>query len=278
MNYYTKNRYDNLPQFISADHEIINSPLYIRHEKGKTKSELYVIKFTLSGSGIIIKDGREFKINKGQGFIWEIGDESISYKFPKDAETPWEFFWFHFRSKMGKSLVEEIIHQKGAHFELPLDDKALVKIINFIDKSIKTQDIDIEATYGSNIINSFLESIIYRHNSVVENKNDLTISDKAKKYIKDNIKKDITVIDIANYLQISREHLTRVFSYALGVTPSFFIKQEKLELGKYLLLTTDQTVKEICFNIGIYNTDRFRNIFKQEFGFTPTSYREIKKH
>lgn len=276
MNFYTTDTFESLPMLIAGDHEIIDSPLYVRDEKEHDKQNLLVFKLTLSGYGIFNRSGKEYKLQKGDCFLWEVGDDTVSYCYPEEGSEPWEFIWFNFRFSDLKPLVEEINNKMGDLLHIPENSEKIINILDFLNVSIKTGKTQIETITGANIIHTLFELIIENHTGKTDNKVYKSLSNKAKDYIESSVQKDITVQDIAQYLGITREYLTRLFSKQFGVTPSYYIKQEKLQKARILLLTTDQPVKEVCYNIGISSPERFRKLFKQEFGFTPGNYRKIK--
>lgn len=56
-----------------------------------------------------------------------------------------------------------------------------------------------------------------------------TLVELAIQYIYKNIKSNISVYDIAEYLQVSRQYLHRIFKKQTGMTTSAFITHKKIE-------------------------------------------------
>lgn len=276
MKYYTINKYDSLPLITSGDHEIIHSPLYKRKEIKANRNGRVVFQYTISGNGLFFKDNNTYLVKEGEGFLWELGDERISYQYPANSNKPWEFIWLHFHSGLSLEIAREIIDKIGPQFHIYKKDKGILEIINFLNFSKKHKRDQIEATTGAHIFNLFIRSLIDNSdgNSLKQNTRD--ISSKAIVFIKKNLQSGISVSDVANNLNISREYLTRIFSKQLGVTPSVYIRNEKLQKALNLLISTDLSIKEIAYETGFKNTKLFRTRFKIEFGFTPSQYRQLK--
>lgn len=61
----------------------------------------------------------------------------------------------------------------------------------------------------------------------------------------------------------------RDFREQYATTPGKWLKQKRLEYGRYLLVQTDKTVTEVVLDCGFKNLSHFSHAFKKEFGITP---------
>lgn len=97
---------------------------------------------------------------------------------------------------------------------------------------------------------------------------------KAMQYISNHINQNISVEEMAAYLQMDRTTLSKKFKRELGFNISEFIMRKKLEEAKSLLIHSDKTISEIseylCFSTQSY----FQNVFKKKYGMTPKEYRK----
>lgn len=71
------------------------------------------------------------------------------------------------------------------------------------------------------------------------------------------------------------EHIGRAFKTHLGVTPSQFINDLRLDYASDLLLHTDHSVIEICFDVGFGNLSHFYHLFKARWGYAPSQFRKM---
>jgi AraC family transcriptional regulator, dual regulator of chb operon len=76
--------------------------------------------------------------------------------------------------------------------------------------------------------------------------------------------------------QRSEEHIGRVFKQYLGVTPSKFINDLRLEYASKLLLHTDHEIIDITFQVGFQNLSHFYHLFQNRWQTSPHQFR--KKH
>ncbi len=74
-------------------------------------------------------------------------------------------------------------------------------------------------------------------------------------------------------LDVSREHLTRVFREQTGVTPYQFILRQRTVLACRLLQEGNFTNKEIAARLGYSSPAHFLRSFRSLVGVTPGEFR-----
>ncbi len=83
----------------------------------------------------------------------------------------------------------------------------------------------------------------------------------------------LDVDDMARAAGLSRAHFSREFRRAFGEPPHAYLLTRRLERAAALLRTTDRSVADICFSVGLRGVGSFTTSFKRIFGSTPTAYR-----
>ena len=81
------------------------------------------------------------------------------------------------------------------------------------------------------------------------------------------------VSDMAAAAGLSRAHFSREFSRAFGESPHAYLLTRRLERAAALLRTTDHSVAEICFAVGLSSVGSFTTSFGRVYGMSPTAYR-----
>jgi AraC-like DNA-binding protein len=84
----------------------------------------------------------------------------------------------------------------------------------------------------------------------------------------------LCVDDLALAAGLSRAHFSREFRRAFGESPHAYLLTRRLERAAALLRTTDRSVTEICFAIGLASLGSFTTSFTRTYGMPPTAYRE----
>jgi len=83
----------------------------------------------------------------------------------------------------------------------------------------------------------------------------------------------LRVDDMAQAAGLSRAHFSREFRRAFGDSPHAYLLTRRLERAAALLRTTDRSVAEICFAVGLQSVGSFTTSFGRTFGASPTAYR-----
>ena len=83
----------------------------------------------------------------------------------------------------------------------------------------------------------------------------------------------IRVADMASAAGLSQAHFSREFRKAFGETPHAYLLTRRLERAANLLRSTDRTVTQICFMVGLSSVGSFTTTFTRLFGMSPTAYR-----
>jgi AraC-like DNA-binding protein len=81
------------------------------------------------------------------------------------------------------------------------------------------------------------------------------------------------VNELASAAGLSRAHFSREFRRAFGESPHGYLLTRRLERATALLRTTDRSVADICFSVGLRSVGSFTTSFTRTYGVSPTAYR-----
>ena len=95
----------------------------------------------------------------------------------------------------------------------------------------------------------------------------------AAQFIEKNIFKNLLVRDVAVQAGINQNKLQNGFKNQFGSTVHEFIKQQRLQFVKDLLVNTDLQIGEISDRVGINSKSYFSKLFKERYGMTPKEFK-----
>lgn len=99
---------------------------------------------------------------------------------------------------------------------------------------------------------------------------------KCLDYIYDNLHTRITVDTLSAHVGLSCAYLSRLFKEETGMAISEYIKQQKIEIAKRMLIYSDFSVSEIATILAFPSHSYFSENFKKATSLTPLEFR--KKH
>lgn len=119
-----------------------------------------------------------------------------------------------------------------------------------------------------------LTHMVHKLQEFMGRKDSRNVVQEACKYIRQHLDCDLSVAEIAEYVGMNPEYLTKLFKKNTGYTLKEYIVNEKMESAKILLSTTNLPVTLISSHVGYGNYSNFTRSFKQLVGCTPMEYRK----
>lgn len=94
-------------------------------------------------------------------------------------------------------------------------------------------------------------------------------------YINENFTRDISLKSLAKQASLSPYYFTRIFTKETGMSPHQYVIATRINCAKFLLKTSDLTIKEIAFHSGFSDESSFCTTFKKREQMTPGQYRAL---
>jgi|TARA_R110000744_G_scaffold58481_1_gene122123 AraC-like DNA-binding protein len=95
-------------------------------------------------------------------------------------------------------------------------------------------------------------------------------------HIHENLHENLTVKQLADFCHLNTDYFSRVFNENFGMRPNKYIQSKRIERAQLLLLSTNNSLKQIAEKVGLENLSYFTRIFKSQTGVTPGIFREAR--
>ncbi len=123
------------------------------------------------------------------------------------------------------------------------------------------------------IMERMLIRFIEQMRQYVQNNSKL-LTNQAVNYIQQNFDKKISLKDVAENLNLSKQYLCSIFKKETGENVSYYINKLRIEKAKMLLHKKDRKIKEIYDEVGYANQQYFSKVFKKMTGMTILEYKD----
>ncbi|MCR1951741.1 MULTISPECIES: response regulator [unclassified Clostridium] len=93
--------------------------------------------------------------------------------------------------------------------------------------------------------------------------------EKALKYIEDNYKKHISLMDVSKHIYLSHEYFSRLFKEEVGENFSTYLTIYRINKAKELIKNTDMKISQVALEVGYSNAGYFSKNYKKYTGISP---------
>ena len=96
--------------------------------------------------------------------------------------------------------------------------------------------------------------------------------------VQKNYKEDMNLKTLAYRYHMNASYLGQLFQKEVGCSFAQYLSNTKNGIAKELILNTNMKINEIARQVGYPDTSYFYRKFKQSYGVSPASLREMKKY
>ncbi|MBQ9119907.1 MAG: AraC family transcriptional regulator [Lachnospiraceae bacterium] len=225
--------------------------------------------YSAHGTGMLIVDGKSTKITPNTVFFLPRNTPHEYYSLTADWDTRW-------LTPAGFAL-DTLLAQLGFH------GVTLMTV-----RDISTLDAILERMRGllfSNRVsgNYYASAYVYEfimelHRLTHESSQKTNTSSSTRllpiiEYIDLHFADTITLEDLSAIIQVTPQHLCRLFRDNLGMRPLEYISQKRVRAAQDYLASSELSIAEIATHCGYDNMNYFYRMFRKYTGITPGAYR-----
>lgn len=226
--------------------------------------------YSVKGQGCLKTETSTVTLSGGWFFFLPNG---VPHEYYPVTET-WEVRWVVFDGYAWPQITKELGLTRPICIK-PDDCSGLEKIYNKMFVAQKTDKVFGDHTCSGLIYDYLLE--FYRQ---VTSKSSSGGTDKSEllmpvlNYIDDHFSQDFSMTVLAELVDISSQHLCRIFKETMHMRPTEYLTYRRLGEAKKLLHHTNASIAEIGANCGFPDAGYFSTVFKRYEGMSPAEYRK----
>jgi AraC-like DNA-binding protein len=273
VNFQTYRPMASLPRLLVIARERQTTPAY-RHEGRFRASERHCIfKYTLSGVGVFRRGQELWRVEPGSGFLCRINDPDTAYFYPDDGREPWHFVYACFAGPTATAMVDELVDRYGPIFAPPRDRGGIAQLLGW--ESYAGTQPTVSRAEKARIVLELLTDLASAKETSSPPSPANQLARRAQQIVSRNLQSNLNVSELAESLDVSREHLTRVFKEQTGQTPYQYLLRQRMLLACHLLKETELTTKQVAARLGYTQPAQFSRCFRRVMLLTPTRFREV---
>jgi len=254
---------DEYPITVNCAGRIVaNEPFVTDNEDGR---EDYYLIYIERGELEIILDGSSYTVQSGSTVIFP---PHCHYKYTFYGNHTLSYLWAHFTGFYVGRFIDECGF--GA---LPciLHSKPNIKVISAFDKLFDT--FSLRETLQKQKLACRLEDILLSIASSLNTADTPRSLSRSLGYIHTFYGKEIKIPELAKMESLSNSRYITVFKENMGMTPSEYLIDLRINVACDLLKELNMSVKEVAACVGYDNPCFFSKLFKKKTGISPNGYK-----
>lgn len=210
--------------------------------------------------------GRQFRARAGQIVVL---DCYASHAY--HTADGWEAEWLHFDGPCARGYFDAVTGGDSPVVTLK-NSYRFEKNLHQIYTQFRDAAPVREAVLNNCIVNLITELLVSRETANPGAQSAGIIEDSVA-YINDHLTQELPLADLAAQAALSPFYFSHLFKKETGFSPHQYILATRISSAKFLLQSTGDSVKTICFTVGFTSESSFCTAFKRETGLTPSEYR-----
>lgn len=192
---------------------------------------------------------------------------------PHEYGSPsnWEATWLHFDGPLARTYFELITKKLGFVLSLKNTHDIRHSLNNIINSFKKSKSISESSL--SNQITNLLDALLDGQKIPQHGSLNYKVIEETKSYINNHFNQPINIDFLASKASLSQFHFIRVFSNETGFTPHKYLVATRINVAKFLLKSSETSIKDIAFSCGFNSESSFCSTFKKWEQLTPSQYR-----
>jgi len=231
-----------------------------------------VIHYVTKGYGTFKFNGKVYNLKQGDIFILLKG---MQVEYVASIDDPWEYYWIGFSGSNANEYLNRTSITNSCVANCEENSKIPQIILNMCEISKTYNPSGSDDILLLKELYSLLYALIEEFPKPFEYKDKElhTYIQDALNFINSNYMHSITVQEIADYVNLSRSYLYKMFIKNLGISPQRYLINLRMYKATLLLKSTKLPIGEVASNVGYSDSLLFSKTFSKHFSMSPLNYR-----
>ena len=231
-----------------------------------------VIHYVTKGYGTFKFNGKVYNLKQGDIFILLKG---MQVEYVASIDDPWEYYWIGFSGSNANEYLNRTSITNSCVANCEENSKIPQIILNMCEISKTYNPSRFDDILLLKELYSLLYALIEEFPKPFEYKDKElhTYIQDALNFINSNYMHSITVQEIADYVNLSRSYLYKMFIKNLGISPQRYLINLRMYKATLLLKSTKLPIGEVASNVGYSDSLLFSKTFSKHFSMSPLNYR-----
>ncbi len=267
--YLTVAGFAQIPPSIVYPPNVHPSGYFFTWDKGRILQE-YQVNYITEGSGIFETVEGKFQVVPGSILILRPG---VWHRYKPDQTTGWNEHYIGLNGDFCQNLFNEGFFQQSKPVVYVGFQENLLKIFLEIIQLVKDEKTGHQQVCAANAILVLSKILSIIRNQEFAGKSIERTIRKACLFFRENLNKNVNIEELAQELNVGYSYFRQMFRKYTGISPTQYHLSLRIQKARDLLVSTDQSFKEIAIDLGFESYFYFSRIFKDKTGKSPMEFR-----
>ncbi len=235
----------------------------------------FLIKYTLSGCGQMEYGGKTWLVPQGSMY-WVDCSRWNSYRTAETAKH-WDVIWVHFCGANARMYYDTYIKSNNGDPVMALPESntivhTLQALLALDNSGLHQFETDLRA---ANLLTQLISdcTLTAMHSSI--SASIPKIIQDIQAYLNQNFRQQNSLELLGSCFNLNPFYLQKLFKKYIGQSPNEYCIYMRITHAKELMRTTNKSISEIAYQVGVENLGYFTRLFKKHEGLTPQEYRQL---
>ncbi len=234
----------------------------------------YLLGHALRGTGHASLHGKPIDVRRGETFFFDLQRE---HEYASDERDQWEFLWIHFGGFAAPDYFHLLNAEENPLFRMERPEAMELLFRQALDL-FGTNPVGLEPM-AHTLITQILTLLVtdkMRAGSVQTANSAVFYPEPVRQgigFMEENYQTPLQLPDVARKVTLSPFHYARLFKRSTGIPVMEYLLRFRLNKAKYLLHSSDLSIREVAEQSGFADQSYFGKVFKKYERMTPSEFR-----
>lgn len=239
----------------------------------------FVLHVIVEGAGVYTVNNKTYELTAQDGFILRKNQQVF---YTPNLDQPWIIAWIGLGGKNLHQYLQQttLISQDVYTFaENSAAREELITFIRLLANIDPANQLDYLHTFSrlyQLLLSLNHEFPLHQHRNNSYTIPEASLAENVYEFIYENFLKNLSITQIADHFNISRNYLFKICKEYYGQSPKNMIQELRMNQAVQLLRGSKMQIKEIANIVGYKDAFSFSKMFSQYYNYSPSEFRQLK--
>lgn len=248
-------------------------PCRERYYTERERLPSFLIKYCISGGGLLKYDGKRYAVRSGHIFWLDCMKKQHYCTDP--GEGSWFIVWVHFYGEECRRYYDLFLQQNDGMpvVDAGADESVRSSIEMLVDIYRNANGTLTDDVRAASLLTGIMSSCILYADMSARHSELPAYVQAAREYINCHYAEKISLDVLAREISVNKFYLQKIFRRSVGLSPNEYLATVRLQEAKRLLRSTDLPISQIAMDVGFGSIGHFIELFKAREQMPPSVYR-----